>query len=399
MREQPRPAALPPEAPPGALPPGAIRSEAPLPAGGRPAADWPRTILYALVVLVLAAAAVHPLRGHVVEPRRQALLGRREPPGRRLALVSQFGFDAAAGDRSSLVPGASRLELGDMPAEAATLILGGFRGPYVVWLWIRAEEEKQKKVHFDLLDRYTKIAMLQGDYPQVWAYHYWNMLWNITVQWQSPERKYQWIRLGIRFLREGYRRNPHSAEIMMEMGRGYMDKIGRSQEAAYYRRRVEEDEGRSAFLIAYEWFDRARKAHDRYGTLGGRGLAPVVAYSQACHALSFYATELTQDMHDALAASAEARRGGREADARRQFAEGQQLLAQAVRAWRWAQREWLQHADRFEKAGAVTELLVNYRKFHAEADQSARRLEALQAELTYENLAEQLKDLPRPDLK
>jgi hypothetical protein len=185
---------------------------------------------------------------------------------------------------------------------------------------------------------------------------------------------------------------------MMEMGRGYMDKIGRSQEAPYYRARVEEDEGRSPFLIAYEWFDRGRKANDRYHTLV-RGLAPPVAYSQACHALSYYATDLTQQSHDAFQASLEARKAGREAESRRQFAAGLERLSQAAGAWQWARREWRDHVERFEKEGAVPFLLVAYRKFYVEADRSATQLEALRRELTYENLSdEMMKRLPRPEI-
>ena len=383
----------------GARPQPADLPLPPAPAGRRGrASGWPLTLLYTLLLAAAVALVIHPLRRDVVEPRRQALLGHVDPPGRRLALVSQFGFDTAAGDSFRLVPGPPRLDLGDLPSEAITLILGGFRGPYVVWLWIRAEEEKQKKIHFDLLDRYTKIAMLQSDYPQVWTFHYWNMLWNITVQWQSPERKYQWIRLGIRFLREGYRRNPHSADIMMEMGRGYMDKIGRSQEAPYYRRRVEEDEGRSPFLIAYEWFDRARKANDRYHTLV-RGLAAPVSYSQACHALSYYAAELTQRTHDDFQASLAARNDGREAEARRRFDAGQDRLVQAVRAWQWARREWQEQAARFEKEGVAPELLTAYRKFYGEADRFAGQLDGVRSELTYENLPDLMQRVPRPEIQ
>jgi hypothetical protein len=383
----------------GARPQPADSSLPPAPAGRRGrASGWPLTLLYTLLLAAAVALVIHPLRRDVVEPRRQALLGHVDPPGRRLALVSQFGFDTAAGDSFRLVPGPPRLDLGDLPSEAITLILGGFRGPYVVWLWIRAEEEKQKKIHFDLLDRYTKIAMLQSDYPQVWTFHYWNMLWNITVQWQSPERKYQWIRLGIRFLREGYRRNPHSADIMMEMGRGYMDKIGRSQEAPYYRRRVEEDEGRSPFLIAYEWFDRARKANDRYHTLV-RGLAAPVSYSQACHALSYYAAELTQKTHDDLQASLAARTDGREAEARRRFDAGQDRLVQAVRVWQWARREWQEQAARFEKEGVAPDLLTAYRKFYGESDRFAKQLDGVRSELTYENLPDLMHRVPRPEIQ
>ena len=352
------------------------------------------TLLYALILVLVVAFGVHPLRTHV-EAKRQALLGWSEPPGRRLALASQFGFDAAAGDSMRLVPGAPTSELEDLPAEAVTLILGGFRGPYVVWLWTKAEEEKQHKVHFDLLDRYSKIASLQSDYPEVWTFHYWNMLWNITVQWQSPERKYQWIRLGIRFLREGYRRNPHSADIMQEMGRGYLYKIGHSQESEYYLRRIKEDEGRSAFLDAYEWFDRARKANDRYGTLHD---PKAVAYSQACHALSCYAIETTQGAHDEFQAGLDARKAGREDESRKRFQAAQKRLDEAIGAWRWTAREWQGQIVRFDKEGAPPELLRTYGKSYATADDSCQNLESIRSELTYENLPQVMPRIPRPTI-
>jgi hypothetical protein len=371
---------------------------APPPAWGPPRADWRRAVLILVLILVALAGVVHPLRRYVVEPRRQALLGNVEPPGRRLALASQFGFSTAAGASVRLVPGTPAMELGDVPAQAVTLILGGFRGPYVVWLWMKAEDEKRMKVHFDLLDRYTKIAALQSDYPQMWVFHVWNIVWNVPVQWQSMERKYQWIRRGIEFLGEGYRKNPRSAEIMAEMGRIYSEKIGRSQEAYYYRQRVKEEEGRSAFLIAYEWYDRARKANDRYDSLG-RSLSKPVIYSQACHNLSYYAKELVQEAYDALKESVEARAAGREADARKAAQDGFRKLADAESAWQWARREWQDQALRFEKEGSPGVLLTVYKRFFAEADHWAAQTAALRQSLTYENLPEKLPGIQRPEIQ
>ena len=369
-----------------------------MPDAAAPPSDWRRGGALALAVVMLLAGVVYPLRRYVVEPRRQALLGHHESPGRRLALASQFGFDTAAGASIRLVPGRPALELRDLPSETVIVILGGFRGPYVVWLWIKAEEEKQHKVHFDLMDRYTKIAAFQSDYPQMWTYHAWNFVWNLTVQWQSNERKYEWIRRGIEFLTEGYRKNPHSAEIMETMGRIYAEKLGRSQEAPFYRRRIREDEGRSPFLIAYEWYDRARKANDRYGTLS-HGLSKPVAYSQACHSLSYYAQELTQDAYDAMKASLDDREMGRQAEARRRFQEGARKLSDAVAAWTWARREWRDHALRFEKEGVSLEMISVYTRFYDEADATAKALDAVRTGLTYENLPDRFKTLHRPELK
>lgn len=369
---------------------------APVPdAEARP--DLARTILLALALVVLLAGVVHPLRRYVVEPRRAALLGYHESPGRRLAMASQFGFTTASGASARLVPGRPLLELADLPSQAVTLILGGFRGPYVVWLWIKSEDEKQRKLHFDLVDRYTKIASLQSDYPQIWTFHMWNMAWNLSVQWHSPERKYQWIRRAIEFGEEGYRRNPHSADIMAELGRIYSEKLGQSQEAAYYRRRVQENDGRSTFLIAYEWYDRARKADERWGTLQ-HGLARPVVYSMACHCVSYYAKELTQEAYDDFQAALKAKQAGSDAEARQAFARGQAKLAAAVNAWKWSRREWQDQIVRWEKEGTSAILMEVYHRFYNEAEIAEKQTEALHAEMTYDNLAETLAKMRRPEI-
>jgi len=353
------------------------------------------TVLYIAALAIFVAGVLHPLRRYVVESKRETLLGYHEPAGRRLTLASQFGFTTASGASVRVVPGPMVLDVSDLPAQAVTLILGGFRGPYVVWLWIRVEEEKQSKLYFDLIDRYTKIAALQSDYPQIWVFHMWNMAWNVSVQWQSPERKYQWIRRAIEFGTEGYRRNPRSAEIMAEIGRIYSEKLGRSQESPYYRRRVWETEGRSPFLIAYEWYDRARKANDHYGTLR-YGLSKAVTYSQACHNLTYYATELTQQAYDELQAALDA--GTTEADRRKAFDHGRERLAEAIAAWQWARREWREHALRFEKEGAPAALDEVYQRFYRNAGQAANQLEAIQADLTFDTLPDVFKKMRRPDL-
>jgi hypothetical protein len=219
------------------------------------------------------------------------------------------------------------------------------------------------------------------------------MGWNVSVQWQSLDRKYEWIRRAIEFGTEGYRRNPRNAEIMAEIGRVYSDKLGRSQEAPYYRQRVKEDEGRSTFLVAYEWYDRARKANDRYQTLR-HGLSKVVTYSQAPHSVTCYATELTLDGFALLGRSVDLQEAGRQEEARDAYRRGLALVAEAQPpagsgksgAWAWARREWEDHALRFEKEGVPASLITNYHRFFTEAGEASAALEAFQAALTYENL-------------
>jgi hypothetical protein len=356
------------------------------------------TLVWALVLAVLVCGVVYPLRRYVVEPQREALLGRHETPGLRLARASQFAFDTAAGYSVLRVPGAPTLELSDLPGQAVTLVLGGFRGPYVAWLWMKVEEDKQRRIHFDLIDRYHEIALLQSDYPEVWVNHAWNMAYNVSAQWQSPERKYQWVRHAIDFLKEGYRKNPHSAAIPAEIGWIYADKFGRSQEAPFYERRVLEDEGQSTFRIAYEWFDRARKASERYG-YDGRGLSRQAMFSQAPHALSSYALEVTQEAIDTLQASVTARKEGRTAEADKALARGKELMEQAIGAWRWARDEWRSHAEKFQPEGMSVEMNQRYDVFYAEAANWAKQLESTLGDLSPDKLPEALAKLPKPEVK
>ena len=358
----------------------------------------PRLVLYGLAIVALVAAVVYPLRRYVIEPNRETLLGHVETPARELAQASRFGFETAAGDAVRVVPGSPTMELGDMPSEAVMTILGGFRGPYVVWLWIKAEEEKDQKIHFNLIQRYTQIAILQSDYAQVWTYHAWNLAFNESVQWQSPERKYQWIRRAIEFLEEGQRRNPHSADIMGAIGWTYDLKLGRSQEAEYYRKRVLEEEGQSVFLLAYAWYDRARQANDRYHTLLHAGLSKPAFYEQACHCVTFYAMELSQQSYDTFKASLDARAAGREEESRRQFDIGRRQAAEAVGAWQWAAREWKDHFTRFEAEGISAMLDEVSHRFYDETSASADKMESFRRELTYENLPEKFKELRRPEI-
>jgi hypothetical protein len=355
------------------------------------------TLVWLAVLALAAGAVVYPLRRYVVEPQRQALLGQIDPPGRRLALASDFGFETAAGYAAQIVPGQATRDLSDLPAEVATVTLSGFRGPFVVYLWMKAEDDKLKKVHFDVIDRYRQIAVLQSDYPQVWTNMAWNLGWNISVQWQSPEQRYQWIQRASEFLKEGARRNPHSTEICKEMGRIYADKLGHAQEAPFYRQRVKEDTGLSTYLIAYQWYDRGRRNSDRYG-FDSHTFSTPVYFSQACHCVTYYATELTQEAYDTLAASQEARKAGRTAEADQKFLTGLEALGPSIDAWKWAHTEWLDQISRFHGDEVSGGLGDAYKRFEREAGEWVKELESAKADLKPDNLPEFLAKIKRPEL-
>ncbi len=135
-------------------------------------------------------------------------------------------------------------EKGDPPQVALGVAMGAFRGLFVNILWIRANELKEQGKFHEAIELSRAITKLQPRFPQVWAFHAWNMAYNISVTTQTPEERYQWVMAGIRLLRdEGLAANPRNMLIHKELGWIYLHKIAGYTDDAnqYYKRKVAEE--------------------------------------------------------------------------------------------------------------------------------------------------------------
>ncbi len=223
--------------------------------------------------LLLVAAAVvfcgtYFLETRVLEPKRLAMQGYTAALPRALVHAASYNSARSAGQRPRFIPGEERLDISDLPSRAAALSLGGLRGFFAIYLWMEAEDQKNLRIHDDLLDMYHRIASLQPDYPATWSFHAWNLAYNLSVQWSTSERRYEWVRHGIEFLAEGIRRNPTNVELLEKMGQIYYWKIGNNNnygDRAYFSQQVVKDDGGSPMLLAYQWYDRARRIQDEAG--------------------------------------------------------------------------------------------------------------------------------------
>src|SRR5262245_11501770 len=145
---------------------------------------------------------------------------------------------AASAGRNRLVYG-DTLERGDPPEVAVGIAMGAFRGLFVNMLWIRANDRKQEGRYFDAVDLARTITRLQPRFPRVWAFHAWNLAYNISVATNTPEERWNWVSQGIRLLRdEGIPKNPSDLLLHKELGwiflhkvQGYMDDAN-----GYYKR-------------------------------------------------------------------------------------------------------------------------------------------------------------------
>jgi len=110
-----------------------------------------------------------------------------------------------------------------------TLAPGGLRAPIVTFLWIRVEDLKQKGRYHEMRDLSDWICQFMPRYPGVWAFHAWNMAWNVSVTCHQEEERWRWIQSGINLLRDrAIPQNPKSLALYKELGWIFLNKMGQN---------------------------------------------------------------------------------------------------------------------------------------------------------------------------
>ena len=117
-------------------------------------------------------------------------------------------------------------EAGDPPQVALGIAMGAFRGLFVNMLWIRANELKEEGKYHEAVDLARAITRLQPRFPQVWAFHAWNMAYNISVTTNTPQERWDWVSQGIDLLRsEGVVHNPTDMVVHKELAWLFLHKV------------------------------------------------------------------------------------------------------------------------------------------------------------------------------
>lgn len=115
-----------------------------------------------------------------------------------------------------------------------TVALGGFRGLIADILWIRASKLQDDREYFELVQLADWITKLEPRLTDVWAFHGWNLAYNISVFFTSPADRWRWVRHGISLLRdEGLVYNPGDAGLFYELGWLFQHKIGATYDQAH----------------------------------------------------------------------------------------------------------------------------------------------------------------------
>ena len=135
----------------------------------------------------------------------------------------------------------SSASLSNMDSYALALLLGGLRGPLVMFLW--STSEAQKTAH-DLEDFDTKvewIRLLQPEFDTVHLFQIWNKAYNVSVQMSNLPNKYAAILDALDYAASVDRQRPDDIDIIYAVAGIYGDKLGGSHEAPYYIHRVRQE--------------------------------------------------------------------------------------------------------------------------------------------------------------
>ena len=119
--------------------------------------------------------------------------------------------------------------------------MGSFRGLVVDVLWYRIEHLKRAGKLHEANTLAEWITTLQPRFAQVWAFHAWNLAYNISVMTHTPEERWMWVSKGINLLRdEGIVYNPTVIRLYRELGWIFFHKVGQTTDDHhwYYKQQM-----------------------------------------------------------------------------------------------------------------------------------------------------------------
>jgi len=132
----------------------------------------------------------------------------------------------------------SGTSLSSMNSYAIALLLGGLRGPLVMFLWPSAETQKSERNLQDFDTKIEWIRLLQAEFDSVHIFQIWNKAYNISVQMANVGNKYTTILDALEYAHKVDRERPNNLNIIAAIAGIYFDKLGNSQEKETYKRLV-----------------------------------------------------------------------------------------------------------------------------------------------------------------
>jgi len=196
-------------------------------------------------------------------------------------------------------------------------MIGGFRGIMIDYLWIKVVGLEQKHKYFEAAALVDLIQKLQPNIAATWSFNSWNLAYNISTDYRSPENKWRWIQQGIQVINEGKRRIPNSADLWHKAGWIYYHKVcdPSGEHSIYFQEMVEQmqreklkrsknageefKEPLHAIGLAYKNFKRAAELK-LHPTVSERVLESLPFYASVRGVRYFLLTKRTPSVQDGL---------------------------------------------------------------------------------------------------
>jgi hypothetical protein len=152
----------------------------------------------------------------------------------------QWASDLRNSGPGAVHSGGGGTGLSRMNSYALALLLGGLRGPLVMFLWPSAEEQKREKNLEDFDTKIEWIRLLQAEFDTVHLFQIWNKAYNISAQLANLANKYHAILDAIDYAHSVDQERPNDINLVSAIGQLYYEKLGNSAEKEYYREKVRE---------------------------------------------------------------------------------------------------------------------------------------------------------------
>ena len=163
----------------------------------------------------------------------------------------------------------------DPASETMKLASLGLRGVAVNMLWMQAMEHKKLEQYDQLASTLQALTKIQPGFVKVWEYQAHNLAYNVSMEFDDYEYRYQWVKKGISFLKRGIPYNKRDHRVSDNMGFFTGNKMGKSDEHIPFRRMFRKDDefhqdmsdfidpdsydereyGHDSWKLAYQWYD------------------------------------------------------------------------------------------------------------------------------------------------
>jgi hypothetical protein len=119
-----------------------------------------------------------------------------------------------------------------------TIALGSFRGFIANLLFLRSNRLQEERRYYEVHQLAKWIRNLQPRYTKAIAFMAWNMSYNISVTFDTPQERWVWVDKGIDLYLDAIKNHSGDPELYWEFGWLFQHKMGMNLDDAnrYYKR-------------------------------------------------------------------------------------------------------------------------------------------------------------------